>query len=113
MLLFQDTIKTRIIAQPVMPRKPLLGPFPSMHARAAAVEAVSTGTATAAAGPGSTIHFCTGASPAAVAAGAHPPAPLYSSTIDCVVKTIRHEGLAALCTNRQKHTRLRVGGAAR
>jgi hypothetical protein len=105
MFLFSsDTIKTRIIAQPVMPRKPLLGPFPSMHARAAAVEAVSKGTATAATGPGSTINFATGASHAAVVAGAHLPAPLYSSTIDCVAKTIRHEGLAALCTSRHNTT---------
>jgi hypothetical protein len=65
-----DTIKTRIISQAVLPRKPILGISPVFGAMEV---------------PGR----------APIANG--PPTPmLYSSTIDCVVKTVRAEGVLAV-----------------
>ena len=61
-----DTIKTRIISQAVLPRKPILGITPMFGAME--VPAPTTGA----------------------------PTMLYSSTIDCVVKTVRAEGFLAV-----------------
>ena len=96
-----DTIKTRIIAQPVLPRKPIFGAsFTPATAGAAAAEAVATAGVTAASaatavGPGSSVTYLSSAATPSHAHGHH-AAPLYSSTIDCVLKTVRREGPLAL-----------------
>jgi hypothetical protein len=101
-----DTLKSRIINQPVLPRKPILGVlnapvvFASPATAAAATAATAAGAVPAGAPPASAAQIAaattgTAASVAAASTVAH-PVPLYSSTLDCVIKTVRAEGPMAL-----------------
>jgi len=81
-----DTLKTRIINQPLQTSKPILGVLPAPGLRFATAAAAAT-----AAGSSGASSLAAGA-----AASVSLPTPLYSSTLDCVLKTVRSEGVLSL-----------------